>query len=301
MAPALGGRRGEPSAHRASRGLAPPSPQAPSWHPALSPAVSRPSLPPTQGSARLCALTPCCSLSGCAREEERQPPPASSAAAGAFSPLAGSSPRPKPSAPVRDWAARALRRRAARRMQTPLGSSHPAELTFLFRKNYTDAGGLGGRGCLACYCFHHTLLTPPSLPLTPSRPTRRDPAAPQRLQPTGRRAPRHRHRHPRHRLPPAAPTPAISHGKRPQLSAAPRGAGSHPRVPGPGRGRAGPSGGGAAEAQQDTAPALASGNGRRGSDRRYRAGRSWGRCPGEAPAPRRRGESAAGPVLQPAG
>lgn len=80
------------------------------------------------------------------------------------------------------------------------------------------------------------------------------------------------------------PGPGIARTSPPPL--APRGAGSHPRVPGPGR--MGPSAGGAAEVRQDTAPAPASGNGRRGSDRRYRAGRSWGRCPGEAPASRRR-------------
>lgn len=202
-----------------------------------------------------------------------------------FSPAAGTNPSPAEGIRSRvGWAPRAPRPRAGPRTQTPLGSPHPSELTFLFpqKSHRHRAGGPGD------YCFQQTLLSPTSHPhahpagtaLLPSISSGRAgiPRPPPRAA-AGTPAPG--------RPAPATsplPGPGIARSSPPPL--APRGAGAHPRVPGPGR--MGPSAGGAAEAGQDTAPAPASGNGRRGSDRRYRAGRSWGRCPGEAPAPRRR-------------
>lgn len=137
------------------------------------------------------------------------------------------------------------------------------------------------------------LSAPISLPLPPTltlpRGPRRSPAPlPARPQLRHHAAP------PATGFSPSAPLlPLPEAGKRPQLfPPAPctprrRGSPARPRTAlgWAGPGRIGPSPEGAAQARQDTAPAPASGNGRRGSDRPYRAGRSWGRCPGAGSSP----------------
>lgn len=292
-------------------------PPPPSCHPLSLPqchACSAPrggfsTLPPIPGSARLGALAPRCSLGGCAREEGRKPPrlpagllPACSPGGGETSPAGAICPRKR-------WATRALRRRARPRPPALRGSPRPSEVTFLFPQKFCRhwAGG-GGRWCggdVTVFTTRSSSLRATRTPPTPSpRSARQDPsAAPQRLQRPGRRPPTPATSTPRQPCQRLPPPPRSSHLPRPRHPATLRRP-PRPRVS-PARPWAGPGRAGwgrvvreAAEARQDTAPAPASGNGRRDSDRRYRAGRSWGRCPGEAPAPRRRGGSAHGPVLQ---
>lgn len=132
------------------------------------------------------------------------------------------------------------------------------------------------------------LSAPISLPLPPTLTLPRGPCRSPAPLPA-RPQLRHHAAPPATGFSPSAPLlPLPEAGKRPQLfppaPCTPRRRGS-PARPRTALGRIGPSPEGAAQARQDTAPAPASGNGRRGSDRPYRAGRSWGRCPGAGSRP----------------